>query len=93
MARTPINDPTLPNLHDDRAFWNTNVYRYYRTTDGAVLVRTVFSGAGDGIGAGGKRFPSVEAAAAAVLVAREKVAAWMTRNRYPFTLFPLSKEG
>ena len=98
MARTRIDDPTLPNLTDDRAnhvygpgphrlFW------YARATDGAVIVGTMFAGQAKGFSPTGRRYESLEAATQAVREARELVAAHWTRQGWPCTFTPLVKEG
>ena len=70
----------LPNLRDGRD--GADLYEYSRNADGSIHVRARFASLGDGIGAGGKRFLTVEAAAAAVRAAREIVAArWSKPTR------------
>lgn len=86
MARTSITDPTLPNLTDDRQgaqLVEGQLYTYSRNADGSVHVRAGYAGLGDGIGSGGRRYESLEAAAAAVRVARVKVAARWASKGWP----------
>lgn len=87
------NHDALPNLIDERTSWhfdgrmNGPVYSYRLNKDGSIHVRACWAGMGDGIGAGGKRFATIEDAAEAVRAARAKVSPkWSKarkRGKYP----------
>jgi hypothetical protein len=89
MARERITDPTLPNLLDARPNHvygpgQHPLYVYSYNQDGSINVRTIFAGMGDGIGASGKRFETLAAAAEAVRVARARTISKWNIHSWPY---------
>lgn len=88
MPSTRIDDPTLPNLLDERPnslFPHSALFSYSRNSKGETVVRTVYSGLVAGHSAGGRRFPTLAEAVASVQAARDVVAADWTRRGWTFT--------
>ena len=88
MTRTPIEDPTLPNLTSRRpeSRWTgKGLFWYARASDGAVIVGTLYSGVAVGFAATGRRYESLDAAAAAVRAARRLVADQWAAKGWAYT--------